>query len=98
MYKVRQSNRAKQDCVRAERAGFKPQLAKILGTLEKNPYEPSQGFEKLKGDLKDMYSRRINYHNRVVYDIAPNAENIIDPNGVPYEGIVHVVRTWSHYD
>ncbi|MDR2693529.1 MAG: type II toxin-antitoxin system YoeB family toxin [Chitinispirillales bacterium] len=86
------------ECVKAERAGCKPQLAKIFGILEKNPYEQSQGFEKLKGDLKNMYSRRINYHNRVVYDIFPNTENLLDPNGEPYEGIVHIMRAWSHYD
>jgi Txe/YoeB family toxin of toxin-antitoxin system len=96
MYKDEMTKRAVKDAVNIERAGLKPKAAEIIRTVRKDPFDPSQQFEKLVG-LKDTYSRRINYHHRFVYEVLPNTENLKDVNGEPYEGIVKVVRMWGHY-
>jgi Txe/YoeB family toxin of toxin-antitoxin system len=83
----------------ARRAGYGAKFAEIMNTIRKNPFEPTPGhhFEKLKGKLKDHYSRRISYHDRFIYTVHPNTENAVDEkNGKPYDGIVRVHRAWGH--
>jgi len=43
-------------------------------------------FERLVGDLKGAYSRRINIQHRLVYEV------------IDAEKIVKVLRLWSHYE
>jgi len=78
------------------RAGYGEQLTKILDTIENAPYDPSQKFKRLSGDLKGYCSRRINYYNRVLYKVLPNIENARDDNGNLYDGIVRVYEAWGH--
>ena len=98
MYKVEFTKQAQKDSVKIERTGMKDKTVEIIRTVRKNPFEVSQDFEKLQGNLKDMYSRRINRRHRFVYSVFPNTENLKDPNGEFYEGIVHVNRMWTHYE
>lgn len=61
--------------------------AKMLIELVKiNPYQSPPPFEKLKGDLKGAFSRRINIHNRMVYEI------------IQEEKIVKILKLWTHYE
>jgi Txe/YoeB family toxin of toxin-antitoxin system len=96
MYRIDRSRQAEKDAETCKRAGYKKQLNKIMETIERNPYEPTQFFEKLVGNLKNMYSRHINYHNRVVYSVFPNTENARDDNGDLYDGIVRIHESWGH--
>lgn len=98
MYDIRYTKQAKKDAVKVERAGLKPKAAEIIQTIRNNPYEESQGFETLIGDLKGSCSRRINRQHRFVYEVLPNVENITDADGNPYEGIVKVISMWTHYE
>ena len=98
MYKVQLSRQAQKDVIKVERAGLKSKTAQIIQTVRNNPYDESQGFEKLKGDLKGFYSRQINYQHRFVYEVLLNAENLTDAKGMPYDGIVKVLRMWTHYE
>jgi Txe/YoeB family toxin of Txe-Axe toxin-antitoxin module len=50
------------------------------------------------GDLKGFYSRRINDQHRFVYAILPNDGNFMDERGIAYQGIVHVLKMWTHYE
>jgi len=43
-------------------------------------------FERLVGDLKGAYSRRINIQHRLVYQILQE------------EKVVKVLRMWTHYE
>jgi hypothetical protein len=65
-------------------------------TLEENPYENSQGFERLTGNLKGLCSRQINHKHRVLYTVLPNSEGTRDENGNQYDGIVFVHEAWGH--
>jgi Txe/YoeB family toxin of toxin-antitoxin system len=98
MYKIALTRQAQKDAINVERAGLKPKAAEIIETVRQNPYEESQGFEKLKGDLGGAYSRRLNRQHRFVYEILPNVENEAEANGNPYNGVVKVLSMWTHYE
>ena len=53
--------------------------------LEADPFPSPPPFEKLVGDLSGAYSRRINIHHRLVYQVLAE------------ERIVKVLRMWTHY-
>lgn len=55
----------------------------LLQILKQNPYEPP--YEKLSGNLKGYYSRRINIKHRLVYSIDEQTK------------IIKVVSVWTHY-
>jgi Txe/YoeB family toxin of toxin-antitoxin system len=99
MYKIRWSRRALKDKWYVDRAGLGDKLSKMLGVVERDPYEQTPGHycEKLAGNLNNAYSRRIDYHNRFIYTVLPNTENAInDKTGKLYDGFVYVHRSWGH--
>ena len=98
MYDVQFTKQAEKDAVLVERAGLKPQAAELIGIVSVNPFQNPPPYESLKGDRKGAYSRRINRQHRFVYEVLPNVENLTDPNGAPYEGIVKIIRMWTHYE
>jgi Txe/YoeB family toxin of toxin-antitoxin system len=96
MHRVDWTNQANKDADICRRAGYGKQLAAILKTVKNNPYDPSQGFKRLKGELNGFCSRRISLHNRFVYEVLPNTENARDDDGDLYDGIVRVYEAWGH--
>jgi Txe/YoeB family toxin of toxin-antitoxin system len=58
----------------------------LLELLANDPFRSPPPFEKLVGDLAGAYSRRINIQHRLVYQVLPE------------EGVVKVLRMWSHYE
>jgi Txe/YoeB family toxin of toxin-antitoxin system len=96
MYKILRTVQAKKDAATCERAGFKAKLDDIIDTIKEDPYKPTQHFERLSENMKGLCSRQINYHNRVIYEVLPNNENVKDKHGNPYDGIVNVIRAWGH--
>ena len=57
-------------------------LNKQLAKIKKNPYEPP--YESLRGELKGLYSRRINRQHRLVYRVERKK--------------VIIVSVWTHYE
>jgi Txe/YoeB family toxin of toxin-antitoxin system len=98
MYKDVFSKQAAKDAVKIERAGLKPKAAEIIATIRTNPFEESQSFEKLKGNLSNAYSRRLNHKHRFTYEVLPNTEGLKNENGELYEGFVKIIRMWTHYE
>jgi len=98
VYRVDQSKQAHKDEETARRNGQSVKFVEIMTVLRENPFEPTPGhyFEKLTGNLKGYYSRRINYHNRFTYTVHPNDEGAMDDKGNLYEGIVRVHESWGH--
>jgi len=80
------SREAEKDAKRLARAGYKPQAEKLLRLLAENPYTTPPSYEKLVGNLKSFYSRRITIQHRLIYRIAEE------------EKTVHVLRMWTHYE
>jgi len=97
MYSVDMSNQAEKDHENVVRGGLSKKLAEILKTVEEDPYKPTQQFERLTGNLKGLCSRRLNLHNRFIYEVQPNDEGLRHPEtGEFYSGIVYVVSMWGH--
>jgi toxin YoeB len=80
------SKQALKDARKLKAAGLKPKVEELLQILRTDPLQNPPSFEKLVGDLAGAYSRRINIHNRLVYEIFPK------------ERIVRVLRLWTHYE
>ena len=77
------ANRYK-DLQKLKQAGLARQAKEITEILMKNPYQSPPRFEKLVGDLRDYFSRRINVQHRYIYRIIPNDGSLQDENGVIY--------------
>ena len=80
------TKQTRKDAKKLNAGGLKPQAEKQLEIIRKNPLQNSPPFEKLVADLSGAYSRRINIHHRLVYQILED------------ENIVKVLRMWTHYD
>ena len=80
------SKQALKDAKKVKVAGLKSKVEELLAILEQNPFQNPPTFEKLVGDLAGAYSRRINIHNRLVYQVF-SAEHT-----------VRVLRMWTHYE
>lgn len=80
-YKLKYTRQADKDARLLERAGLDKIAAKLLAVIKKNPYQAPPAYEKLQGDLKGSYSRRINKQHRIVYDVLPNDTNLKDESG-----------------
>ena len=78
------SEQAPQDAKRLEQADLDRKARELLKVLRENPFQNPPPYEKLVGDLAGKFSRRINFHHRIVYKVMGE------------EGIVVVFRMWTH--
>ncbi len=77
---------AQRDFQKLEAAGLRPKVELLLELIREDPFRQPPPFEKLRGDLKGMYSRRINVRHRLVYDARED------------DRVVRVLGMWSHYE
>jgi Txe/YoeB family toxin of toxin-antitoxin system len=75
-----------KDKRRAFEAGFKDRILPLLDLLKMNPFAPYPPYEKLIGDLKGAYSRRINQQHRLVYRIEEEEHTVV------------ILALWTHYE
>jgi toxin YoeB len=80
------SKQALKDAKKLKAAGLKTKAEELLEVLKADPFQNPPSFEKLVGDLAGAYSRRINIHNRLVYEVFVK------------EKTVRVLRMWTHYE
>ncbi|MBI4388276.1 MAG: Txe/YoeB family addiction module toxin [Candidatus Omnitrophica bacterium] len=85
-WKVVFTKQAQKDAKKLSQAGLKLHAVKLLEILTKNPYETPPFYEKLVGDLRGAYSRRINIQHRLVYEVLDKIK------------AVKVIRMWTHYE
>lgn len=98
MYLVSFSRQASKDKILLKAAGLEQKTKSILNILIENPFQNPPPYEKLIGNLSGFYSRRINLQHRLVYKIEENTEQLKNPAGEIYEGIICVKRMWTHYE
>ena len=100
MYKVILSKQALKDLEKLKRAGknYAKKAKELIDVVKENPFMNPPSYEKLVGDLQGFYSRRINEQHRFVYVVLPDDGNLMDDNDTAYQGIVHVLRMWTHYE
>ena len=58
----------------------------LLELIEQAPFADSPPYEALVGDLRGVYSRRINIQHRLVYQVLEDDQ------------IIKVLRLWTHYE
>ncbi|MFN5791972.1 MAG: Txe/YoeB family addiction module toxin [Burkholderiales bacterium] len=74
------------DAKKLSAAGLKNKAQALLDILEVDPLKNPPPYEKLVGELRGAYSRRINIQHRLVYEIFRK------------EKTVRILRMWSHYE
>ena len=80
------TKQAQKDARRLASSGLRPKAEQLLALLANDPFQKPPPFEKLLGDLKGAYSRRINIQHRLVYQVLED------------QHIVKVLRMWTHYE
>jgi toxin YoeB len=80
------TKQARKDAKKLAASGLKPNAQLLLDLLADDPFQTPPPLEKLVGDLRGAYSRRINLQHRLVYQILPETKT------------VKVLRMWTHYE
>ncbi|WP_414732519.1 Txe/YoeB family addiction module toxin [Acetobacterium carbinolicum] len=68
-----------------EEPAIKKKVEQLLRVLESNPYQNPPSYEKLSGEYRHLYSRRINRQHRLVYKVDEEQKVVI-------------VNMWTHYE
>lgn len=85
-YKILLSKVAIKDRDKLYNSGLGSKCDDILDKMSDNPFYYPPSYEKLVGDLKGYYSRRINRQHRIIYSVLDNKKEI------------HIIRMWTHYE
>ena len=85
MWTVKFTSNAEKDKKLLKNAGLEEKAKKLLNLIANNPFQMPPAYEKLVGDLKGYYSRRINLQHRLVYKVYKDINTVV----------VHSM--WSHY-
>ena len=72
-----------KDLEKLKQAKLTEKTKQLIESLKENPY--CKPVEKLKGNLKGFFSKRINLHHRLVYSVNEEKKE------------VSIVSMWSHY-
>lgn len=85
MYILVFSKNAQRDSLNLKRTGLKEKTQTILDRLKENPWHNPPPYEKLVGDLRGCYSRRINIQHRLIYEVFEK------------EKTIKILKMWTHY-
>ena len=85
-YKIVYTKAAHKAIPKLKAAQLDEKAKKLIALLRQNPYESPPPFEKLTGDLKGAFSRRINIQHRLVYQVYEE------------EKTVKIISMWTHYE
>ncbi len=85
-YKIIFSKLADKDKKLIKQAGLEDKTLNLLEMISENPYKTPPTYEKLRGNLDGLLSRRISLQHRLVYKVYEKEKEIF------------IVGMWSHYD
>jgi len=85
-WRLRFTKQAQKDAAKLAAAGLRPKAEALLEVLRDDPFQRPPPFEKLVGDLRGAYSRRINIQHRLVYEVLDDVR------------MVKILRMWTHYE
>ena len=86
MFKIIYTKAAAKDISKLKAAHLDSRARALIDVLRNNPYQSPPSYEKLVGDLKGLYSRRLNHQHRLVYQVLEQ------------EQIVKIISMWTHYE
>lgn len=95
VWDVELARQAAKDLQRARAAGLGEKTHRLLETVQRNPFATPPAFGPLQGNLAGLHSRRINLQHRLVYELLREPHG---RNDAHYEGTVHILRMWTHFD
>jgi len=87
-WRVLYTRQAQNDArkIAAAAPALRAKAEKLLELLADDPFQQPPPYEALVGDLRGAYSRRLNIQHRLVYQVLSE------------EGVVKVLRLWTHYE
>ena len=85
-WKIVYTKQAQKDARRIAAAGLKDRTLRLISILEVNPFQTPPPYEKLLGDLKGAFSRRINIKHRLIYQVYEK------------EKVVKIIPMWTYYE
>lgn len=85
-YRLVYTKQAVKDAKKLKNTPLAVKAKELLKIISADPFASPPSFEKLIGDLEGAYSRRINLHHRLVYQILQK------------QRVVKVLRMWTHYE
>lgn len=86
MFKIVFTGQTAKDAEKLKELGLDSKAKDLIEILRNNPFHTPPTYEKLVGNLEGAYSRRINIHNRLIYEVLKK------------EKIVKIIRMWTHYE
>ena len=89
MYDIVFSKEASKDKKKLASVNLAVKAKRLLLIMQVNPFQNPPPYEKLVGNLKNRYSRRINIQHQIIYSVLPSDD--------AYEGTVYIHRMWSYY-
>lgn len=95
MYKIFYTKQALKDVDKLKASNIADKAKNLVDLIRENPYRNPPRYEKLVGKLDGILSRRINIQHRLVYQVF---DSPFEENGIKYQGIVKIIRMWTHYD
>lgn len=84
MYKIEYHKKAVKDIEKLKSSNLAKNAKKIIEMIKENPFQNTPPYDKLVGDLKGIYSRRINIQHRLIYKVNENT--------------VQILSMWTHYE
>ncbi len=86
MYKIEYHKKAIKEIEKLKQNNLSKKAKMLIELIQKNPYQNPPPYEKLVGDLQNLYSRRINIQHRLVYEVKEEQK------------IIRILSMWSHYE
>lgn len=87
-YRLIYTKKAEKDAKKLEKTDLqlKHKAIELLKIIKEKPFQNPSPYEKLIGDLRGMYSRRINIQHRIVYYVIKENK------------VVKILSMYSHYE
>ncbi|TAH60759.1 MAG: Txe/YoeB family addiction module toxin [Gottschalkiaceae bacterium] len=95
MYLIVYDKQAAKDIKNLKSVGLDRKAKELIEVIRENPFNNPPPYEGLVGNLLGFFSRRINIQHRLIYQVYPDPV-VVD--NIEYEGIVKIVRMWTHYE
>ena len=85
-YAIKIAKSATKDLKKLKAAHLDEKFKELMEVIKTDPFQNPPPYEKLVGDSKDQYSRRLNIQHRLVYSVNTKTKEII------------IWSTWTHYE
>lgn len=86
MYTVKLNKQALQDIEKVMQVDLLEKVKCLINILIINPHENAPPYQNLYGDLKEFYSRRINWQHQLVYSVHEDEKTVV------------IRSMWTHYE